>query len=48
MKSIQALGLSLLIAGTYAKCQTGYECCKTCDVSYTDDDGEWGIEDGQW
>lgn len=48
MKSIQALGLSLLIAGTFAKCQDGYECCKSCDVELTDDDGEWGIENNQW
>jgi hypothetical protein len=48
MKSIQALGLILLVAGIYAKCQNGYECCKSCDVVFTDDDGEWGVEDGQW
>jgi hypothetical protein len=23
----------------------GYKCCKGCDVSYTDDDGDWGFED---
>ena len=48
MKSIQALGLILLVAGIYAKCQNGYQCCKSCDVVFTDDDGEWGVEDGQW
>jgi len=48
MKTIQALGLSLLIVGTYAKCQSGYTCCKSCDVVATDADGDWGVENNQW
>jgi hypothetical protein len=26
----------------------GYECCKSCEVKYTDDDGEWGVEGDDW
>jgi len=48
MKTIQALGLTLFAVGTLAKCQAGYECCSSCDVIYTDKDGNWGVENGQW
>ena len=26
----------------------GYDCCKGNEVVYTDNKGEWGIEDGKW
>ncbi|KAG4081417.1 hypothetical protein H8356DRAFT_1759879 [Neocallimastix lanati (nom. inval.)] len=27
----------------------GYKCCRVgCTVEYTDNDGEWGVEDGDW
>jgi len=26
----------------------GFGCCKGCDVVYTDADGEWGVENGEW
>jgi hypothetical protein len=27
----------------------GYPCCKSsCEVIYSDDDGEWGVEDADW
>lgn len=26
----------------------GYSCCKGCEVSYTDGDGDWGYENGNW
>jgi len=26
----------------------GYSCCKGCTVYYTDKDGNWGVEHGQW
>ncbi|ORY21660.1 concanavalin A-like lectin/glucanase [Neocallimastix californiae] len=27
----------------------GYECCPSgCDVIYTDDDGDWGVNNGDW
>jgi len=27
----------------------GYKCCSAnCEVVYTDDDGEWGVENGDW
>nr|AEO51792.1 cellulase [Orpinomyces sp. LT-3] len=26
----------------------GYSCCNGCDVFYTDNDGQWGVENGNW
>jgi len=26
----------------------GYGCCNSCDVVYTDNDGKWGVENGNW
>jgi len=26
----------------------GYKCCSTCDVTYTDSDGDWGFENNDW
>ncbi|OUM56310.1 carbohydrate-binding module family 35 protein, partial [Piromyces sp. E2] len=26
----------------------GYPCCKESNVVYTDNDGDWGVEDNQW
>jgi len=26
----------------------GYPCCNGCEVTYADDDGEWGLENGEW
>jgi len=26
----------------------GYPCCNTCDINYTDNDGAWGVENGNW
>jgi len=26
----------------------GYQCCSSCNVSYTDGDGDWGFENGDW
>jgi endo-1,4-beta-xylanase len=26
----------------------GYQCCKSCNVEYKDNDGEWGIENNKW
>jgi len=28
--------------------EIGYSCCSHCDVVYTDEDGDWGTEDGKW
>jgi len=25
-----------------------YKCCSKCDVIYTDDDGDWGVENNKW
>eukprot|EP00833_Pecoramyces_ruminatium_P012009 jgi/Orpsp1_1/1186041/evm.model.c7180000096599.1 len=45
--------LSLLITYVKADCwatQKGFPCCtdKNTSVFYTDEDGNWGIENGQW
>jgi len=34
-------------AGCWAE-DLGYDCCKGCDVYYTDSDGDWGVENNQW
>ncbi|KAG4101255.1 hypothetical protein H8356DRAFT_280328 [Neocallimastix lanati (nom. inval.)] len=26
----------------------GYNCCKSCNVVYKDNDGEWGVENDKW
>eukprot|EP00833_Pecoramyces_ruminatium_P016019 jgi/Orpsp1_1/1190051/evm.model.d7180000076333.1 len=26
----------------------GYKCCTDCNSIYEDDDGQWGVEDGEW
>ncbi|ORX66977.1 hypothetical protein BCR32DRAFT_238148 [Anaeromyces robustus] len=26
----------------------GYQCCTSCDIVYEDNDGSWGIENGDW
>jgi len=26
----------------------GYKCCTDCNTVYEDDDGRWGVEDGEW
>ncbi|OUM70293.1 Non-catalytic module family DOC2, partial [Piromyces sp. E2] len=26
----------------------GFPCCNGCDVVYTDNDGKWGAENGNW
>jgi len=26
----------------------GYDCCKTCETYYTDESGEWGVENNEW
>jgi len=29
--------------------QQGYKCCKpNCEIIYTDGDGNWGVENGEW
>ncbi|KAG4097649.1 hypothetical protein H8356DRAFT_940715 [Neocallimastix lanati (nom. inval.)] len=26
----------------------GYHCCKLCNISYSDDSGDWGVENNEW
>ena len=28
--------------------KNSYKCCTGCDVSYVDNDGEWGLENNEW
>jgi len=44
MKYYQAIGISLLIAGSLA----AYEDCKSCYIQYEDDDGAWGFNGDEW
>jgi len=40
---------SLLAAGTFAsRCHSQYECCSGCEVVYSDDEGDWGVENYDW
>jgi len=40
---------SLLAAGAFAsKCHSQYECCSNCEVIYSDDEGDWGVENYDW
>jgi len=40
---------SLLAAGAFAStCHPDYPCCNGCDVVYTDNDGDWGVENNNW
>jgi len=52
--SLSLLGLALnYIPAISAKCfseslKPSYPCCKGNKVVYTDKDGQWGVENGQW
>jgi len=40
---------SLFAIGAFAsECHPKYECCKKCKVAYTDDEGQWGVENKNW
>jgi len=40
---------SLLTLGAFAsECHPKYECCKKCNVVYTDKEGQWGVENKNW
>jgi len=44
--------ISLIGVASAASCWSkalGYECCKnSCNVVYTDEDGDWGVENNEW
>eukprot|EP00833_Pecoramyces_ruminatium_P003449 jgi/Orpsp1_1/1177481/evm.model.c7180000061604.1 len=52
MKTTIALtAVAALAAKASAACFSepmGYPCCKGNDVAYTDGDGKWGVENGDW
>ena len=33
---------------TDSSCHPDYPCCKGCEVIYTDNDGDYGVENGDW
>eukprot|EP00833_Pecoramyces_ruminatium_P000876 jgi/Orpsp1_1/1174908/evm.model.c7180000051916.1 len=40
---------TLIATGALASvCHDNYDCCTGCDVTYTDDEGKWSIEKGNW
>jgi len=40
---------SLLAVGAFAsKCHPNYECCNSCDAVFSDNEGNWGVENNQW
>jgi len=49
MKYSIVIAFSLLVVGAFASsCRQGYPCCEGCTVVYTDDDGDWGVENRDW
>jgi len=52
MKATIALtAAAALVAKVSAGCfseRLGYPCCKGNEVYYTDADGKWGVENGEW
>ena len=49
--SIALTALAALTAKVSAACfseKLGYKCCKRNEVVYTDNDGDWGVEDNEW
>lgn len=40
---------SLFTLGVFSsECHPKYECCKKCQTVYTDDEGQWGVENKNW
>ena len=40
---------SLMTVGAFASvCHPNYECCQGCEVSYVDNEAQWGVENGNW
>ena len=49
MKFSTILASTVLAAGALASsCHPDYPCCNGCDVVYTDNEGEWGVENQNW
>jgi aryl-phospho-beta-D-glucosidase BglC (GH1 family) len=42
--------ISSLVVAAADSCldKYGYRCCSTCTISYTDDTGNWGVENDEW
>jgi len=49
MKFDTILSVSLFTVGAMASaCHPSYPCCNGCNVVYTDEEGEWGVEYNDW
>ncbi|OUM63030.1 glycoside hydrolase family 6 protein [Piromyces sp. E2] len=48
MKYIKFLSLLSATVATASKCHPDYECCDNCHSILTDDEGQWGVKNGQW
>jgi cellulose 1,4-beta-cellobiosidase len=49
MKFTALIASSILTTCALASsCHPNYDCCNGCDVYYTDDEGEWGIQNNNW
>nr|AAL92497.1 exoglucanase Cel6A [Piromyces sp. E2] len=49
--SIALTAIAALAANASAACfseRLGYPCCRGNEVFYTDNDGDWGVENGNW
>jgi len=43
--------VSALVGMAQAECWSsvmGYKCCQSCNVTYEDNDGKWGVEGNEW
>jgi len=49
MKFLEILSIFAAAGSAMASsCHPDYECCKGCQTILTDDEGNWGAENGQW
>jgi len=49
MKFNTIIASSLLVVGAFASsCHPNYPCCNSCDIIYSDNEGDWGIDFGNW
>jgi len=49
MKFSTIIATSVLALGAYASsCHPNYNCCNTCEVLFTDSEGDWGMDFGDW
>eukprot|EP00833_Pecoramyces_ruminatium_P002345 jgi/Orpsp1_1/1176377/evm.model.c7180000057371.1 len=51
-KRILSIPMMAFIGKAAASCSfasnDGYNCCKGCDIAYSDETGDWGVENDEW